>query len=85
MFFVFDLPDVEEDAQFVQGQYFPDFHLDDLDITKVTRLRQQRVILRTPPTVYAMLSSVGPWPTKHNKRPGFQQSPSLSSESSCTI
>ena len=45
MFFVFDLPDVEEDAQFVQGQYFPDFHLDDLDITKVTRLRQQRVIL----------------------------------------
>src|SRR6266478_678660 len=45
MFFVFDLPDVEEDAQFVQGQYFPDFHLDDLDITKVTRLRQQSVIL----------------------------------------
>src|SRR6266850_1945941 len=45
MFFVFDLPDVEEDAQFVQGQYFPDFHLDDLDITKVTRLGQQSVIL----------------------------------------
>jgi TnpA family transposase len=45
MFFVFDLPDVEEDARFVQGQYFPDFPLDDLDITKVTRLRQQRVIL----------------------------------------
>ena len=45
MFFVFDLPDVEEDARFVQGQYFPDFPLDDLEITKVTRLRQQRVIL----------------------------------------
>src|SRR5215470_1263828 len=44
-FFVFDLPDVAEDARFVQGHYFPDFPLDDLDITKVTRLRQQRVIL----------------------------------------
>src|SRR6266851_4088396 len=45
MFFVFDLPDVEEDARFVQGQYFPDFPLDDLEITKVTRLRQQSLIL----------------------------------------
>jgi hypothetical protein len=45
MFFVFDLPDVEDDARFVQGHYFPDFPLDDLAITKVTRLRQQRVIL----------------------------------------
>ena len=27
MFFVFDLPDIAEDAQVVQGQYFPDFHL----------------------------------------------------------
>src|SRR5712691_5569930 len=45
MFFVFDLPDVAEDARFVQGQYFPDFPLDDLEITKVTRLRQQSVIL----------------------------------------
>ena len=46
MFFVFDLPDVEEEARYVQGQYFPDFQLDDLDITKVTRLRQQSVILK---------------------------------------
>jgi hypothetical protein len=30
LFFVFDLPDVEDDAQYVQGQYFPDFQLDDL-------------------------------------------------------
>lgn len=45
MFFVFELPDVEEDARFIQRQYFPDFHLDDLDITKVTRLRQQSLIL----------------------------------------
>jgi hypothetical protein len=34
-----------QDAQFVQGQYFPEFHLDDLVITKMTRLRQQSVIL----------------------------------------
>ena len=45
LFFVFDMPDVEEDTQYVQTQYFPDFPLDDLDITKVTRLRQQSVIL----------------------------------------
>jgi hypothetical protein len=45
MFFVFDLPEVEEDARYVQAQYFPDFQLSDLDITKVTRLRQQSLIL----------------------------------------
>ena len=45
LFFVFDLPDVEEDARYIQGQYFPDFQLDDLAITKVTRLRQQSLIL----------------------------------------
>ncbi len=45
MFFVFDLPEVEDDTRYVQGQYFPDFQLGDLDITKVTRLRQQGLIL----------------------------------------
>jgi len=45
MFFVFTFADVEEDARYIQGQYFPGFHLDHLDITKVTRLRQQSVIL----------------------------------------
>jgi len=45
MFFVFDLPEVEEDARHVQRQYFPDFQLEDLDITKVTRLRQRNLIL----------------------------------------
>jgi len=45
LFFVFDLPEVEEDARYIQGQYFPNFQLDDLDITKVTRLRQQGIIL----------------------------------------
>lgn len=45
LFFVFDLPEVEEDARYVQGAYFPEFHLDDLDITKVTRLRQQSLVL----------------------------------------
>jgi len=46
MFFVFDLPDVEEDARYIQRQYFPNFQLDDLAITKVTRLRQQGFLLR---------------------------------------
>jgi TnpA family transposase len=45
MFFVFDLPDVAEDARYIQAHYCPDVQLDDLDITKVTRLRQQRLIL----------------------------------------
>jgi hypothetical protein len=45
LFFVFDMLDVEEEARYVQAQYFPDFQLDDLDITKVTRLKQQSVIL----------------------------------------
>ena len=35
VFFVFDLPDVEEDARYIQAHYFPDFPLDDLAITKV--------------------------------------------------
>mgnify|MGYP003580979579 CR=1 FL=1 len=37
--FVFDLPDVEEDAQYIQTQYFPDFQLDDLDI-RASELRR---------------------------------------------
>ena len=45
MFFVFDLPQVEEDARHIQGQYFPSFQFDDLDIAKATRLKQQHLIL----------------------------------------
>ena len=45
LFFVFDLPNVEADARYIQGQYFPSFQLTDLDITKVTRLKQQGLIL----------------------------------------
>ena len=44
-FFVFGLPDVEADARYIQGQYFPNFQLTDLNITKVTRLKQQGVLL----------------------------------------
>src|SRR5499426_273027 len=44
-FFVFGLPDVEADARYIQEQYFPGFQLTDLNITKVTRLKQQGVIL----------------------------------------
>lgn len=45
LFFVFDLPEVAADATYVQEHHFPAFQLDDLDITKVTRLRQRRLIL----------------------------------------
>src|SRR5215475_14406809 len=45
LFFVFDLPEVEVDARYIQEQYFPSFQLRDLCITQVTRLKQQRLIL----------------------------------------
>jgi hypothetical protein len=40
MFFVFGLSEVEADARYIQEQYFPSFQLTDLNITKVTRLKQ---------------------------------------------
>jgi TnpA family transposase len=45
LFFVFDLPEVMEDALYIRDQYFPGVQFTDIDITKVTRLRQQRFIL----------------------------------------
>ena len=45
MFFVFSLPEVGEDAGYIQEQYFPNSPLISLDITKVTRLKQQSLIL----------------------------------------
>jgi hypothetical protein len=44
-FFVFNLRQVAADAQYVRRLYFPDDALIDLDITKVTRLKQQSLIL----------------------------------------
>ena len=44
-FFVLNLEQVSTDAYYVQRTYFPDFVLRDLDISKVTRLKQQRLIL----------------------------------------
>lgn len=44
-FFVFNLKQVAADAQYIQRIYFPDVDLTDLDITKVTRLKQQSLIL----------------------------------------
>jgi TnpA family transposase len=45
MFFVLDPDEIAEDAKYVQERYFPRAPCPDLTITKVTRLRQQRVIL----------------------------------------
>lgn len=45
MFFVFDAQEVEEDIRFIRGRYFPDLQNGDADITKVTRLKQQKLIL----------------------------------------
>ena len=45
MFFVFDLKEIEEDVKYIQEQHFPDFQITDLEIAKVTRLKQQSLIL----------------------------------------
>lgn len=45
LFFVFSLATVAADAQHIQARYFPDFQLTKLDLAKVTRLNQQRLIL----------------------------------------
>ncbi len=45
-FYIFNLEDVEIDAQHVRRRYFPDFVLEDLNLTKVTRLKQQQSILK---------------------------------------
>jgi hypothetical protein len=44
-FFVFDLSDVTNDADHVRARYFPLHTLTDLAVSKVTRLKQQQLIL----------------------------------------
>jgi TnpA family transposase len=44
-FFAFSLEQVAADAGYVQRAYFPDFVLTDLNISKVTRLKQQNLIM----------------------------------------
>ena len=45
MFFIFDLDQVREDAFYVRQQYFPSDEIGELSISKVTRLKQQGLIL----------------------------------------
>jgi TnpA family transposase len=45
LFFVFGLRDVEEDVRYLQERYFVTTHFRAEEISKVTRLKQQRVIL----------------------------------------
>lgn len=45
LFFVFSFPAVVADAQYIQSRYFPKFQLTEFEPTKVTRLKQQRLIL----------------------------------------
>ena len=54
LFFIFSLEDVSEDARYIIAvlftsrsvQYFPNFQFVDFEITKVTRLKQQGLILK---------------------------------------
>lgn len=45
LFFVFEVSDVMVDAVYIRDQYFPGLSCTDLTVTKVTRLRQQHLIL----------------------------------------
>src|SRR5438309_7384162 len=44
-FFVVDLREVDEDIRYLQEHYFPTTRFHAVEVTKVTRLKQQRVIL----------------------------------------
>ena len=46
MFFIFDPQEGIDDIRFVRDRYFPDLQEIDADITKVTRLKQQKLILK---------------------------------------
>jgi TnpA family transposase len=46
LFFAFSLEEASEDARYIMEQYFPNFQFTDFEITKVTRLKQQRLILK---------------------------------------
>jgi hypothetical protein len=46
MFFVFEPPEATEDIRFIRERYFPSFRDAAPVITKVTRLKQQRMILK---------------------------------------
>lgn len=44
-FFIFSTEDVEEDARYLQATYFPDWEFSHFAVAKVTRLKQQTLIL----------------------------------------
>ena len=46
MFFVFEPQEAADDIQFIRERYFPSVLVANPDITKVTRLKQQRLILK---------------------------------------
>ena len=45
LFFVFTFQEVKEDVNYIKTQYFPNFQLTDVELPKVTRLKQRPLIL----------------------------------------
>lgn len=45
LFFIFNFQSVARDIRHIQERYFPKFELVEFELTKVTRLKQQRIIL----------------------------------------
>ena len=46
LFFIFSFPAIAADAQYIQARYFPKFQLTEFEPAKVTRLKQQHIILQ---------------------------------------
>lgn len=46
LFFIFTFQEVQEDVNYIKEQYFQDFQLFDSEISKITRLKQQQLILK---------------------------------------
>jgi hypothetical protein len=87
MFFVFSPHEVAEDARYIQERYFPHVPCPDVDVapTKVTRLKQQRVILALYNYRHCGPRNASNWRRKRGKRRWSAVNPSMCSVNSCII
>lgn len=46
LFFTFSFQEVQQDVNYIRDRYFPDFQASNLEISKITRLKQQQAILQ---------------------------------------
>jgi hypothetical protein len=85
MFFVFSPHEVAEDTRYIQERYFPHVLCPDGAPTKVTRLKQQRVILALYNYRHCGPRNASNWRRKRGKRRCSAVNPSMCSVNSCII